>query len=65
MLNFIVKTLVYVFILNQTDGTLFSVLLTAAAVLALELYSYNAGVETGMNLELVKVKDGTDQEPRS
>lgn len=65
MLNFIVKTLLYVFILNQTDGTLFSVLLTAAAVLALELYSYNAGVETGMNLELVKVKDGTDQEPRS
>jgi hypothetical protein len=65
LLNFIVKTLLYVFILNQTDGTLFSVLLTAAAVLALELYSYNAGVETGMNLELVKVKDGTDQEPRS
>jgi hypothetical protein len=65
LLNFVVKTLLYVFILNQTDGTLFSVLLTAAAVLALELYSYNAGVETGMNLELVKVKDGTDQEPRS
>lgn len=65
MLNFILKTLLYVFILNNVVGDWLSVLLVAVAVLALELTAFNAGVEEGANLELVKVKDGSDQEPRS
>ena len=57
MLNFVVKTLLYVFILNNVVGDWLSVILVALAMLALELTAFNAGVEEGANLELVKVKD--------
>lgn len=57
MLNFVVKTLLYVFILNNVVGDWLSVVLVALAMLALELTAFNAGVEEGANLELVKVKD--------
>lgn len=63
MLNFIVKTLLYVFILNNVTGDWLSVLLVAVAVLALELTAFNAGVEEGANLELVKVKDNDGSNP--
>ena len=58
MLDFVIRVLLYAFVLFHATGPTVDMFLIAASVVVLEFLSYTRGIIEGMEMKVEKVKNG-------